>query len=124
MESVGEILTVLTICVVSLILLVLISGFSELVARKKQKKLFSISEFEEKTKKEFNIDEFNEWFKTEFDGYDGRKGAAGIFLRLDKFSSEWVKIYLKYIGQEPTWEDVQNYYNIVRKDWVEKLNHK
>lgn len=35
-------------------------------------------------KKDFNIEEFNDWFKNDFDGYDGRKGASGIFLRTDK----------------------------------------
>ena len=72
-------------------------------------------------KKEFNIDEFNNWFQTEFDGYDGRKGAPGIFLRLDKFTAFWVEDYLKYIGQNPSWEDVTNCYQIIRKDWLEKL---
>lgn len=75
-----------------------------------------------KVKKDFNIDEFNEWFKTGFDGYDGRKGAPGIFLRLDKFSRYCVEDYLKYIGQEPTSEEIQYYYDIVRNDWKNRLD--
>ena len=53
-----------------------------------------------KIKKDFNIDEFNDWFKNDFDGYDGRKGAAGIFLRTDKLSHSWIVEYLTHIGQE------------------------
>lgn len=75
---------------------------------------------EPKVRKEFDIEEFNEWFKNDFEGYDGRKGAAGIFLRTDKLSSYWVEDYLKHIGQDPTYEDVQKYYQIVRKDWMNK----
>jgi len=76
---------------------------------------------EPKTKKDFNIDEFNEWFKTEFEGYDGRKGAPGIFLRLDKFSTNWVEQYLEHIGQDTSYEEVQKYYDIIRKDWRSRL---
>ena len=71
-----------------------------------------------KISKDFNIDEFNDWFKNEFDGYDGRKGAAGIFLRTDKLSPNWIKEYLEYIGQDTSYDNVQNHYNIVKKDWI------
>ncbi len=70
--------------------------------------------------KPFNIDEFNEWFKTEFDGYDGRKGAAGIFLRTDKLSSMWIKEYLIHINQDHSFENVEKYYQVVRKDWINR----
>ncbi len=69
----------------------------------------------EPIKKEFNIDEFNDWFKTEFDGYDGHKGAPGIYRRCDKLSQYWVEDYLKHIGQDPNGSS--KYYNIVRKNW-------
>jgi hypothetical protein len=59
---------------------------------------------EEKVSKEFDIDEFNHWFKTEFDGYDGRKGAPGIYLRTDKLSQYWIKDYLELIGQDTSHE--------------------
>lgn len=71
--------------------------------------------------RDFDIEEFNEWFKTEYDGYDGRKGCAGIFLRLDKFSTEWVKDYLEFIGQETDYNTVRKYYEIIREDWLKKL---
>ena len=74
-----------------------------------------------KVKKDFNIDEFNNWFKTEFTGYDGRKGAPGIFLRLDKFSHNMLEDYLKEIGiEDPSYEEVEKYYQMVRKDWMNK----
>lgn len=73
-------------------------------------------------KKDFNIEEFNNWFKYEFDGYDGRKGAEGIFLRTDKLSSEWVKQYLETIGQDTDFDNVQKYYDIVREEWLNLLN--
>jgi hypothetical protein len=74
-------------------------------------------------KKEFNIEDFNNWFKTEFDGYDGRKGAAGIFLRTNKLSPYWVETYLEYIGQDTSYENIQKHYELVRKDWINKLHN-
>lgn len=76
---------------------------------------------QQKTPKEFTMDEFNEWFKTEFDGYDGRKGAPGIFLRTDKLSPHWILQYLEYIGQDTSEENVDKYYIMVRKDWINQL---
>lgn len=76
-----------------------------------------------KETKPFNIDEFNEWFKTEFTGYDGRKGAPGIFLRIDKLSIDWIGDYLKEINQDCSYENKQKYYEIVRKDWAKKLHN-
>lgn len=78
-----------------------------------------------KIKKPFNIDEFNNWFKTEFTGYDGRKGAPGIFLRLDKFSHRMLEEYLKEIGiDDPSYEETEKYYQIVRKDWLRKQSER
>jgi hypothetical protein len=76
-----------------------------------------------KVKKDFNMDEFNNWFITEFDGYDGHKGAAGIFLRTDKLSPYWVEQYLDSIGQDTSYENIQKYYDIVRMDWIRTLNY-
>ena len=70
----------------------------------------------------FDIEEFNNWFKHEFDGYDGIKGAEGIFLRTDKLSSEWVKEYLLLIGEETDFANVQKYYEIVREEWLNLLD--
>lgn len=73
-----------------------------------------------KITKQFDIDEFNDWFKNDFDGYDGRKGAAGIFLRCDKLSPYWIEQYLEFIGQDISYENVQKHYDIVRKDWISR----
>ncbi len=72
--------------------------------------------------RDFDINEFNDWFKTEFDGYDGRKGAAGIFLRTDKLSPHWIGMFLTYIGQDATFDNCRKYYDVVRKDWINKLS--
>ena len=94
------------------------------------KKLFNYLQFRDeksetqskpKVVKDFDIDEFNHWFKTEFDGYDGREGAPGIFLRLDKFSPNWVKMYLDLIGQDTSYENVEKYYQLIRADWKKRL---
>jgi hypothetical protein len=98
----------------------MISKIKKFFSRKKPQE----AAIEVKVKKDFNIDEFNEWFKTEFSGYDGKKGAPGIFLRLDKFSPHWVKSYLEYIGQEPTTEETLHYYDIIREDWLKKIYSK
>lgn len=72
--------------------------------------------------RDFDINEFNDWFKTEFDGYDGRKGAAGIFLRTDKLSPHWIGMYLTHIGQDASFDNCYMYYDVVRKDWIDKLS--
>lgn len=71
-------------------------------------------------KKDFNIKEFNDWFKNDFEGYDGRKGAAGIFTRTDKLSPNWIKEYLELIGQDTSYENVEKHYQLVRKDWISR----
>lgn len=43
------------------------------------------------TSKDFNVDEFNHWFNNIYDGYDGKMGASGIYLRLDKLSPNMIK---------------------------------
>lgn len=73
-----------------------------------------------KITRNFDINEFNDWFKNDFDGYDGRKGAAGIFLRCDKLSPNWIQQYLEFIGQDTSYENVQKHYDIVRKDWLSR----
>lgn len=87
--------------------------------KKKHTKLLTKTS-EPKIKKDFNIEEFNDWFKTDFDGYDGRKDAAGIFLRTDKLSPHWIEQYLDFISQDTSFDNVQKYYDIVRKDWIRK----
>lgn len=74
--------------------------------------------------KEFNVENFNEWFKTEYDGYDGRKGAAGIFLRTDKLSPHMVKDYLLSLGHGSIEAEELSYkhWQDVRKDWLDKLH--
>lgn len=74
-----------------------------------------------KITKDFDIDEFNDWFKFDFYGYDGRKGAAGIFLRCDKLSPYWIEQYLDFIGQDISDENVKKHYDIVRKDWLSRI---
>jgi len=73
----------------------------------------------------FNVDVFNEWFN------DKENGAvyanSGIFLRLDKLSISHIEDYLvKCHGLElSNWdidEDVRNFYEEIRKDWLNKLN--
>jgi hypothetical protein len=71
-------------------------------------------------KKDFNIEEFNDWFKNDFEGYDGRKGAAGIFMRTDKLSPNWIEEYLELIGQDTSYENVEKHYQLVRKDWISR----
>lgn len=95
----------------------MISKIKKFFSRKKPQE----AAIEVKVKKDFNIEEFNEWFKTEFDGYDGRKGAAGIFLRLDKFSPYWVKTYLEHIGQESNLENIYHCYDIIRENWLKQI---
>lgn len=73
-----------------------------------------------KITKEFDINEFNDWFKNDFTGYDDRKGAAGIFLRCDKLSPNWIEEYLELIGQDTSYDSIQKYYDIVRKDWISR----
>ena len=89
---------------------------------KKNNNVESVIKKDPVIKKEFNIDEFNDWFKNEYTGYGG--SARGIFLRTDKLSHNMIEDYLKEIGiNKPSYEDIIKYYEIVRKDWVNKLNN-
>lgn len=72
-------------------------------------------------KRDFNIEEFNDWFKYEYDGYSGRKGAIGIFLRTSKLSFNIVEAYLKHIGQSTEYRKVSEHYEIINNDWRKKL---
>jgi hypothetical protein len=73
--------------------------------------------------KPFNIDEFNDWFNNEYDGYDGRRGAPGIFLRTDKLSNNMIVDYFKKLGynQNDAEEQAFKHYDVIRKDWRAKL---
>jgi hypothetical protein len=95
----------------------MIKKFIDFFKKKEEPKKEIIKEV---VKKDFDIDEFNHWFKTEFTGYDGRKGAAGIFLRTDKLSQYWIEEYLELIGQDTDYENITKYYDLVRKDWISR----
>lgn len=71
----------------------------------------------------FDIDEFNDWFKNEFNGYDGRVGASGIFLRCDKLTPNWIEEYMKHIGQDISYDNIMFYYDVVRKNWINQLGN-
>lgn len=71
----------------------------------------------------FNIENFNTWFKNDYSGYDGHRGAPGIFLRTDKLSPHMIKDYFIYLGYSKNESERMSYdyWDIVRKDWVSKL---
>ena len=73
-----------------------------------------------KEKGVFKVEEFNDWFKTEYTGYDGHKGAAGIFLRTDKLSPSMINDYLLHIGFSNIEADQQSFllWEEVRKNWI------
>lgn len=71
---------------------------------------------------EFDVEHFNYWFCELYDGYDGRKGCKGIFLRTDKLSPSMMQDYLDYFGYEPSHENVWLIEPIIRKDWIDKLS--
>jgi len=75
-----------------------------------------------KEKGVFDVEEFNQWFKTEYTGYDGHKGAAGIFLRTDKLSPSMIEDYLLHIGFNKNEAQEQAYvlWEEVRKNWISK----
>ncbi len=90
------------------------------------KRLFKKKELEKSVvteKKAFNIDEFNNWFNNEYEGYDGRKGAAGIFLRTDKLSNCMISDYFEHLGysKDEAEQEAFTHYDIIRKDWRAKL---
>jgi hypothetical protein len=73
----------------------------------------------------FNVDNFNKWFN------DANNNAVyanpGIFLRLDKLSESHILDYmLKCYGieNEGHWNNIHNFYEEIRKDWMNKINNK
>jgi len=78
----------------------------------------------------FNVDNFNKWF------CDPNNKAiyanSGIFLRVDKLSESHIEDYLMkcygipnygpFLWSQPTWEMVSDFYNEIRKDWMNKLH--
>lgn len=76
-----------------------------------------------KEKGVFKVEEFNVWFKTDYTGYDGHKGAPGIFLRTDKLSPSMIQDYLLHIGFNKNEAEEQAYilWEEVRKNWISKL---
>lgn len=90
------------------------------------KNIFKKKEIIEKPvyiRRDFNIDEFNNWFNNEYDGYDGRKGATGIFLRTDKLSNNMISDYFEHLGytKDEAEQEAFTHYDVIRKDWRAKL---
>jgi hypothetical protein len=77
---------------------------------------------EPKIKKDFNIEEFNNWFINDYEGYGGKGGAKGIYLRLDKLSPSMINDYLLEIGysKEDVYKNSNRCLNEIRKDWNSK----
>jgi hypothetical protein len=74
----------------------------------------------------FNVETFNTWFNDKYN--DAVYAHSGIFLRVDKLSESHIKDYLiKCHGLElPNWdiqEDISNFYEDIRKDWLKKLDN-
>lgn len=69
----------------------------------------------------FNIENFNDWFCNEYEGYDGRKGAKGIFKRLDKLGSSTIEDWFKFLNVEYTYDDVMKMTELIRKNWRKLL---
>lgn len=73
-----------------------------------------------------NVDNFNLWFNHPDNG--ATYAHPGIFLRLDKLSTNHIVEYMeKCYGingyNVPSEEyDVQNFMDIIRKDWIKKIN--
>ena len=69
----------------------------------------------------FDVEKFNNWFCNDYDGYDGRKGARGIFLRLDKLSPHMITDWFDHLNIDYVWEDENKMMELVRKNWRKKL---
>jgi hypothetical protein len=74
----------------------------------------------------FNVDTFNQWFNDKDNG--AVYAHEGIFLRLDKLSKSHITDYLlkchNIVGNpyELYFNDIELFYEEIRKDWLEKLN--
>ena len=66
-----------------------------------------------------DVEKFNTWFKEEYDGYDGRGGGKGIFLRTDKLSPSMIEAYFKHLNID---SDEYKFKEKVRKNWLKKKN--
>lgn len=72
----------------------------------------------------FNVDTFNTWFNDPYN--EAVYAHSGIFLRLDKLSISHIEDYIvKCHGLNLSdWnihQDIQNFYEEIRADWVKKL---
>lgn len=72
----------------------------------------------------FDADKFNDWFCNEYDGYDGRVGNKGIFLRLDKLSPHMIHDWFEHLDEFYVPDDIRRMTSLVREDWLNKLSEK
>jgi hypothetical protein len=73
----------------------------------------------------FNINTFNEWFNDKDN--NAVYAHSGIFLRLDKLSESHIKDYIikchgLTLSDCDLDEDIRNFHEEIRKDWLNKLN--
>ena len=73
----------------------------------------------------FNIDTFNKWFNDKDN--NAVYSHSGVFLRTDKLSISQIKDYLikchgLTLSEWDIDEDVRNFYEEIRKDWMDKIN--
>lgn len=95
-----------------------IFDFNIFKKKKEEPKTKTILSDEEK----FNVEKFNDWFCNEYDGYDGRIGNKGIFLRLDKLSGHMISDWLEYLYVEYDESDIRKMTDLIRENWREKLS--
>lgn len=60
-----------------------------------------------------DVDKFNDWIKNGFDNNHYLNNNDNLLL-------EWIKTYLDYGGYDLSEQNVKDYYNIVKKDWISK----
>jgi hypothetical protein len=75
----------------------------------------------------FNVETFNTWFNDKDNG--AVYANSGIFLRLDKLSISHIEDYLVKchglnLSNWDIYEDVRNFNEEIRKDWINKINQK
>ena len=68
------------------------------------------------------VDNFNEWFCNIYDGYDGRIGNKGIFLRLDKLSPNMIMDWFEYLNCEYDSNDEYVMMDKIRENWLNKIS--
>lgn len=74
----------------------------------------------------FNVETFNTWFNSRDN--EAVYAHSGIFLRLDKLSESHIKDYLikchgLVLSDWDIHEDISNFYEEIRKDWLKKLDN-